>query len=515
MNPKWRRYAPIGLYVAVLAAFLSGLLYFLRRDFDIYLQISLALVVIGLASYVLLDPDKVRQAFSGRQARYGSNALVILLAALGIVIVINYLAYTYNERWDLTEDQTNTLSAETLEVLASLPESVNAVAFYSNPADSGSAVDTLENYRSNADGNFTYEIVDPVADPFRANDAGITQDRSIVLEMGDQQEIINFANEAQITEALVRLMSGERFVYFLTGHGEGNPEGTDEFAMGQLSRSLGTRNYVVQVLNLLATQEIPADADVIVIAGPNVPVSEEEIEQLDDFLQAGGALVVLAEPTILTEFGDAEDPLSSYLKESWGITLGNDVVLDTQSSNLAVPFAYEYGQHPVTQNLANIAPFFPTTRSVQVTGQIEGISQQELVLTAPQVTWAETDLDALAEGGEVGLDPDVDIPGPVPVMVVAEAFESGARLVVFGDSEFPRDAYFAEQGNGNLLINAIDWASEQENLISLNPNTPTVRFIPPPQPSVLRFIQILSIYLVPGGMIVIGIVVWWRRRNRG
>ena len=515
MKPEWRRYAPIGIYVAILAAFISGLLYFLQRDFDIYLQISLAAIVIGLAAYVLLDPDKTRAAFSGRQARYGSNAFVIMLAALGIVVVINYLTYTYNQRWDLTEDQINTLSAETLEVLASLPEPVAATAFYSSSSDPTSAVDTLENYRSNADGNFTFEIVDPVAEPFRANDAGITQDRSIVLQMGSQQEIINFASEAQITEALVRLMSGERFVYFLTGHGEADPEGVDEFSLSLLNRSLVSRNYNVQMLNLLATQTIPADADVIVIAGPNVPVSEDEIVQLDAFLQAGGAVVVLAEPTLLTEFGDAEDPLSNYLTESWGIRLGENVVLDTASTNMAIPFAFEYGQHPITENLDNVAPFFPTSRSVQVTGQIEGISQQELVLTAPEVTWAESDLASLAEGGEVGLDSESDIPGPVPLVVVAEGFESGARLVVIGDSEFPRDAYFAEQGNGNFLVNVLDWASQQENLISLNPNTPTVRFLPPPQPAVLRIIQFFSICLVPGGMVVAGIVVWWRRRRRG
>ena len=117
MKAEWRRFAPLGLYLAVLAALVSGGLYFVRREVDLYLQISLGLVFLGLALFALLDPDRVRRAFTGRQARYGSNALILLLASFGILIVINYLVYTNPERWDLTEDKENALTQQTLDVL--------------------------------------------------------------------------------------------------------------------------------------------------------------------------------------------------------------------------------------------------------------------------------------------------------------------------------------------------------------------------------------------------------------
>ena len=47
MNPKWRRFAPIGLYLALVAALAATTIYFLQREWTLYLQISLALIVIG------------------------------------------------------------------------------------------------------------------------------------------------------------------------------------------------------------------------------------------------------------------------------------------------------------------------------------------------------------------------------------------------------------------------------------------------------------------------------------
>ena len=86
-----KRYAPVGLTVAGLAALAAFSLYFVQRTWNLPLQISVALIVLGLATFVLLDPDRTRNMLSGRQAQYGSNAFVLALAFVGIIIVINIL----------------------------------------------------------------------------------------------------------------------------------------------------------------------------------------------------------------------------------------------------------------------------------------------------------------------------------------------------------------------------------------------------------------------------------------
>ena len=154
------RYAFIGLIVAGVAAIsaaligvakgMIGLQMFTFENTDalnLALQISLALIVLGLAAYALMTPDTVRQFLTGRQARYGSNALIMTVAFLGILIVANVLAYQnpsfLGAPWDLTEDKSNTLAPETLQALATLPGKVHATAFYSTSLDKTSAEELL------------------------------------------------------------------------------------------------------------------------------------------------------------------------------------------------------------------------------------------------------------------------------------------------------------------------------------------------------------------------------------
>ena len=74
---------------------------------------------------------------------------------------------------------------------------------------------------------------------------------------------------------------------------------------------------------------------------------------------------------------------------------------------------------------------------------------------------------------------------------------------------------FNAYGNGNLLVNSVDWASEQENLINITPNTPKERtFIPPTQLRLL-LILLLSVIIIPGVVIFAGVSTWLARRRQG
>ena len=85
-------------------------------------QVSLGVAVICLMLSIIFDPDSVRRFLTGRQARYGSSSLGLVLVSFGLAAVLNYLSFKYDQRWDLTQDQLNTFAPETLEILANLPE---------------------------------------------------------------------------------------------------------------------------------------------------------------------------------------------------------------------------------------------------------------------------------------------------------------------------------------------------------------------------------------------------------
>jgi ABC-type uncharacterized transport system involved in gliding motility auxiliary subunit len=107
-----------------------------------------------------------------------------------------------------------------------------------------------------------------------------------------------------------------------------------------------------------------------------------------------------------------------------------------------------------------------------------------------------------------------DNPGPLTLAVAAENDTTGARLVVFGDSEFAADVFYS-RGLADILVNAIDWAAEQEDLINLTPKETMPRTFS--SPGTLGFIGIIltSLCIIPLLVIAGGVFAWYSRRRRG
>ncbi len=520
------RYAFIGLIVSLLAA-ISTALFALAKGaagLQIYtppnpeflnraIYISAGVIVLGLASYALMAPDNVRRFLSGRQARYGSNALIMSLAFAGIVFVTNYLVFNNPKSWDLTEGKAHTLAPETLQALATLPEKVNATAFFTTPSDSASQL--LQDFKANSNGKFDYRFENPDRNPIAAREAGITGDGKIMLEVNSRKEIASYASETELTRALIRLISpGERVVYFLTGHGEPDITAGGDASYSVARGTLESKNYTVKSLNLLVDNKVPSDAQAIIIGGPQKPLTSLEVDIVKKYVSGGGSLVVLEDPVIFTEFGDTPDPLASYLSLDWGIKLNNDVIIDLASpeplqaiSDSASP------THPITQNLSySYVVILPQAQSL---GLIErkGITQTALLMTSAR-SWGETAY-AQNEGGRLAYDEGQDTLGPLNLAVAAENTEKKSRVVVFGNSLFATDKGFDAFGNGNILINSVDWAAEQENLINITPRQPISRTFTPPDSLQLIIIMISSVFIIPGLVLAAGISSWVSRRKRG
>lgn len=530
-NP-YAKYAFIGLLLALLACITTGLLastnvltgigmFTLEETqqnvVDIVLQVSIGLLFVGLGMYAFLAPDTIRRIFTGRQARYGSNSLILTVAFIGILVAVNYIVYNnqdlFGAPWDFTADQSNTLAPETLQVLATLPEKVTATGFYSTSLNSDSAQELLQKFKDNSDGKFDYTFVNPDLNPMAARDAGITGDGKILLQMGETKEVASFASETELVRTMIRLISPEaRVIYFLQGHGEINLEAGADLSYSVAKSTLEAKNYTVNSLNLLTTRAIPEDALAIVIAGPAKPVSKDEVALLKEYVDNGGSLVVMQDPVFFTEFGDAADPLAEYLTADWGITLNNDVVIDpvnSQNPFQAVSSLYNSG-HPITQNLtSNLFVVLPQARSLAITGEKENVTQTWLISTI-ETAWGETDLV-----NEVVNNPEVDTQGPLYLAVVGENSATTGRVVVFGNSLFAVDGNFEVYGNGNMFVNSVDWAAEQEDLLNITTRPQTQRVLQPI--TNLRFITIIlmTVIVLPGLVVFLGISSWISRRKRG
>lgn len=532
-NP-YAKYAFIGLIFALLACISTGLIASAniltgigmftlpetqQEGLDLALQISVGLLVIGLAAYAILSPDSIRRFLTGRQARYGSNSLILAVAFVGILFAVNYIVYNnpnlLGAPWDMTEDKTNTLAPETLQILATLPAKVTATAFYTDSLNRASAEELLQKFKNNSNGKFDFQFVNPDLDPVSAKEAGVTGDGKIMLQMGEIKEIASFASESELTKTMIRLISPEpRAVYFLQGHGEISLEPGGELSFSTVKSTLEAKNYTVDTLNLLATRAIPEDALTIVVAGPSKPVSEDEMELLKEYVNNGGSLVVMEDPTIFTEFGGASDPLADYLASDWGITLNEDVVIDpvnSQNPFQAISSLYN-PSHPITQNLtSSLFVVMPQARSLSISTEKENITQTWLISTTEN-SWGESDL---AASETPTFDPASDVQGPLYLAVAGENFENDGRVVVFGNSIFAINGNFEVYGNGNFIVNSIDWAAEQEDLLDISARPATERFFTPPSQGGFLLLALTAIFVIPGLVVFSGISAWFARRKRG
>jgi len=510
MKDKFLKFAKIGLIVAALGGFASFALGLILKKFSLPVQISLGVAVIGLASFIILDPDSIRRFISGRQAKHGTNAFFLTFAVLGILTIINLLSYKNTIRWDLTEDKENTLAEETVNTLHSLDLPIYAQAFFSSNLSRESASSLLEKIKIGANGNFDYEFIDPNLEPVQAKNAGIVRDGSIVLRMEERQEIVTTITEAQVTSALIRLSQpGDRSIYFLTGHGERSISESSEFSYTNAVSELKTKNYKINELNLIATNSIPEDALTIVIAGPVKPLSPIEVQLIKEFQTTGGSLIVLYEPSLLTEFGAMEDPLQIYLSEFWSIQINDDFVIDTTASNNMNAIITSFYEHPISESLTMVA-VFPSTRSISINAS--GINTSNSLAFTSEDSWAETDMNSLLQGN-FEFTPGVDVAGPISLAVVSEDSITSSRVVVFGDVDFANDSNYTYYGNADLFLNSVDWAANQDSLISLTPRTKTTRVIATPQVVVQGLIMFSSIILLPALIILAAIIVFLRLRR--
>jgi ABC-type uncharacterized transport system involved in gliding motility auxiliary subunit len=521
MGSSLRRYAPIAVVVGLLGLLAAAAVWLLQRQFNVYVQVSLAVGLLGLAVAILLDPGTVQNWAGRRQARYGGNVLVMVLALLGILILANYVAAKNAKQWDLTANKINTLAPETLTVLQQLPGPVKALGFYTASFASAktTAKNLFEQYRVASGGKFTYEFHDPTGEPALSGQYHITTDGTTVLLLGANQELITSASEDQISGALVRLTNPtKRKVYFLTGAGEHAFDGTDPQGLSNVVGLLKNQNYDIAQLNLAVTNTVPSDAKVVVVAGPLVPLTSIETDLLQVYVEKGGSLVVMEDPLVQTQTPvTASEPLVNYLAQSWGVKVQNDVVVDNYNSISGQPLFptdSSYGSSTIVSQLQNIKTVFPVARSVTIPAvgqELTGTTYSALIMLDP-AAWGETNFAELNQS-QGPLQDATDVQPPLTVAVTAQNSTTNARLVVFGDSDFATNAFYSQGANANLLVNAIGWAAADSTLLNVTPRTATQLTLQLTNALTINAIFVVTVIVMPLLVLVMGGVVWFQRRR--
>jgi ABC-type uncharacterized transport system involved in gliding motility auxiliary subunit len=521
MVSQIRRFGLPVAAVGVIALAASVVLFLIRGNrVDLWVELLLALGVLGLIGYVLLEPDTVRQILTGRTARYGSNAFIFSVAFIGIVVVLNFLGTRHDRRFDLTASGQFSLAPQTIQILANLEQPVKVTAYMTQSYfDRVQAEDLLKEYQVRGAGHFEYEIIDPEAKPGLARQAGITQDGTLVFTAGARQQNVTSVSEQDFTSAILKVTRDtQKKVYFLTGNGERSPDGTDQTSYSLVKQWLEQDNYQVGTLNLAITDTLPADLTVLVVADPQKPLLPDEKTRLNSYLVKGGRLMVLLNPR------SPADDWNELLKP-WFVEFATDFVVDPASSfpgDPATPIVARYPFNPIARNLA--MTIYPGSRSVEQVGtppQDSQVTVDALAQTSDQ-SWGITNLT----GQQLRVDPTTDKKGPLNLAMAVEspailgseeaktAKSTKTRLVVFGNADFVADGFVNQvrgTGNADLFVNAVNWLAEEEELISIRPKQPDQRTIQLTG-TTANLIAYSTIIFLPLAVILAGAGVWWRRR---
>ncbi|MCB0548078.1 MAG: GldG family protein [Phaeodactylibacter sp.] len=439
-----------------------------------------------------------------------NKTLVSILLITAIIIVANLISQQLFFRLDLTENGQYTLSKATKDILRNLEEPVTVTAYFSEnmPPNIEKArqdfQEMLVEYASLSKGYVDYQFINPDEDEekqqaaqegiqpvmitMREKDQAQQQQAFLgaVVQMGGQKETIPFIQpgapiEYELSTSIKKLAVKEKpSVGLVQGHGE--PSISD---LAQAVQSLSVL-YRVENVDLENEASIPDRFRAVAIVAPQDTIPPTHLAKLDDYLSRGGQLFI-ALNTVEGDLQNAQGrPVFTGL-ETWlqqkGVEVAPSFIVDAQCGsvqvrqqqgfltfNTAMQFPYlpiisNFPEHPITRGLEQVILSFasPVRFTGDSTVRFTPIAQTSVKsgISNPPVffdinkQWSDADFPMS----------NLTVGGVLEGNLVGNAF---SRIVVFGDGDFPVAGQGMQGGdNVSLMVNSIDWLSDDTGLIEL------------------------------------------------
>lgn len=488
---------------------------YVRYSINEQMQLSSEILLIAggvlILAWIVLSFGSLMGFFSKRSSKLGTNTGVLIIAVLAILVFINYLGYRHHKTFDLTSQKLYTLSDQTRKIIGPLRSDIQIYMFARSAGPEEQEIQAMKDQMAeytNENHHVRFTVVDPQQDPGLAKQYGITRMGEVVVVNGTHVEHLQDTTEKDITSAILKATSDTvRTVCFIEGHGEKSITAQDEKGYGAVAAELQKENYQVKSVNLVQTGSVPQDCSVLVDPGPTKAFFPQEAQMVEKYLDAGGKALFLLDP--------GTDPQLSAVMQPWNIKVGDDYVIDVSGvgrllgAGPAIPLVINYGENPIVHDFNGSMTFFPLARTVAVadTSKTEPEATELLKTSAASFTVASLG------NGTVKYDPKKDQRGPLSLGVAAEnkSGKTDARLVVIGNSEFATNQWENQQRNGDLFFNSVNWLSEESNLISIRPKEAANRRVTLTEAQT-RGLQWASTVFVPLFVIVLGIIIWVKRR---
>ena len=487
--------------------------------------------------------SKSQPSFSpGRRWKIGLDVVVRTALVLAVVVMVNYLSAHFFGRFYLSSQTRIQLAPQTMNVLRSLTNHISVTLYYDtrdennfypdivallneyrsvNPRisvrtvdyvrDAGEAEKVKEQYKLNSQTDKNLVIFDCDGRVKIAPGDALTQ--YILEQIPNEKEReyrrkpVKFHGEMTFTSMLLALENPKPLTaYFLQGHGE--PALDDSGNVGYLKfGSILAQNYIAAInLQLLGDSAVPMDCNLLIIAAPTVPLSELELQKIDQYLAQGGRLFVLFNYASIRQPTGLEPIL-----QRWGVNVVADFVKDLKSTVTGDDVVVRrFSQHPVVNPLTQLSLQMVRPRPV---GRVEW---QHPSANAPQVD----EIAASSPDSTLAGDP-AEPARSYPLMVAVEQKSvagvanprGNTRIIVVGDSIFLGNYYIQGGANADFAGYAVNWLLDRTTLLKgIGPRSVT-EFRLVMTRIQQREVRWLLLGALPGVVLLFGCLVWLARRK--
>lgn len=455
------------------------------------------------------------ELLKARQTKYAAYATLYIIVTLAVVTVANVLANRYDKSYDATSNKRYSLSDQTVKIVKGLKQDAT-ITYYDQASHFQSAKDKLDLY-ADLSPKIHVEYVDPDKKPELAREAGIKSYGTTVVQIGARKNEAKSTSEEDITGAFIRdLKHTTRTVCFVTGSGEHQIDDMTRSGYSHFKDLLGKEEYQTKSISLLEKAEVPDDCTVVVVGGPTGDYQQPEVDALKKYVEGGGrAMFLLNPPLKMGRDQVADNDALTAVLASWGVTPNKDLILDMnpigQLAGLGpqVALVTRYDSQPIVTDMKGTATGFPMSRSLD-TKNADKTSVDKLFDTSDS-SLATTKLDS----PRINPNDPSNKRGPL-TLAAAGTYKTGkenvqGRFVVVGSSDWAANSFINFNGNSDLALNAMNWLSSDEDLISIRPKEPENRPITMTKAQ-MNWVRISSQFLFPLVVVFAGFSVWWRRR---
>ena len=451
-----------------------------------------------------------------RRARAGSVSLLVTALIAGALVGLNVLASRSTLGWDLTHGRLNTLAPQSVLAAKRLHSDLLVIGLFRTGTGNGQTqAEALISLYQTESAHVIYRRENVDTDVADVNRYKVKEANTIVLDYGGKTQLLSppSQNEVGFTAALIKLESDRvPLVCWAVGDGERSlKDANDSSGYSSVADILAKNNFATRDLLLSSATSIPADCDEVAIVAPSAPLPAGIVKLLDDYLVAGGKLLVAADPWPT----DAKvlDSVNATLKP-YGLGFSGALVVETDPAHAAaqdptIPAVVDYGRSPITNPIQRIVSFFP--RTTAITGPEDPSSTVVAIARTSGSSYAVGQVRADPQKRQAG-----DAGGPFTIMATLEK-AGGARktrIVLVGTGAFAENRTLPPNNNDaniELVLGSFQWLAEQDSLISIPPRAARSLPLALTQQDQSTMIFITSV-LMPGLIAFGGVMVWWRRR---